>query len=223
MTAVLMFLLLTLASPPQAPPSGQSPQQPAFTEWIGDFAGAALDPAKWEPYSFGGGAAANIKVADGEVHLQAAGESRSGIRTRKQFQGDRFIVEAQLARVAPGIPRPGQTGAPIGNAVLAVMFDGDGRNRIEWILTTEGTMEAWLVRDGRAERLDNRHMGTKETAPRLGIARRGDTLLFTLNGEVGVSKEHVKNLPNHFFVMLYGFGSSENDWKALRVVTPAES
>jgi len=32
-----------------------------------------------------------------------------------------------------------------------------------------------------------------------------------LNGQMGMQKT-VKNLPRDFWVMLYGFGSSENDW-----------
>ena len=32
--------------------------------------------------------------------------------------------------------------------------------------------------------------------------------------------ETIKNLPRSFTVMLYGYGSSENDWDSVRVVTP---
>ena len=80
--------------------------------------------------------------------------------------------------------------------------------------------------DGRGERLDNRKLGTKLKNPVLGVVRRGDEFLFVLNGpdspeeaaQVGLQKT-IKNLPRTFRVMLYGFGSSENDWDAVRVVT----
>ena len=107
---------------------------------------------------------------------------------------------------------------------MTVLFDGSGRNRIEWILTSEGTFEAWSVVDGRGERLDNRNLGTKFKNPVLAVVRRGDEFLFVLNGpdsppqdaQVGLRKT-IKNLPRSFRVMLYGFGSSENEWDAVRV------
>ena len=120
----------------------------------------------------------------------------------------------------------GDRSAPLGFAALTVLFDGAGRNRVEWILTSEGTLEAWSVVDGRGERLDNRKLGTKMKNPVLGVVRRGDEFLFVLNGpdspeeaaQVGL-RTTIKNLPRSFRVMLYGFGSSENDWDAVRVVT----
>ena len=77
--------------------------------------------------------------------------------------------------------------------------------------------EAWAVVDGRAERLDGRNLATKATNPTLSIARRGDEFLFALNGEVGLQKT-VKNLPRSFRVMLYGYGSSENNWNSLQLL-----
>ena len=73
--------------------------------------------------------------------------------------------------------------------------------------------------DGRGERLDNRKLGTKVENPTLGIVRRGDEFLFMLNGEEGM-RSTIKNMPRTFHVMLYGYGSSENDWDNVRVVTP---
>jgi hypothetical protein len=94
------------------------------------------------------------------------------------------------------------------------------------MLTSEGTFEAWSVVDGRGERLDDRKLGTKMKNPVLAIVRRGDEFLFVLNGpdsppqeaQVGLRKT-IKNMPRTFHVMLYGFGTSENNWDALRVVT----
>jgi hypothetical protein len=40
-----------------------------------------------------------------------------------------------------------------------------------------------------------------------------------LNGQEGLRRT-IKNLPRNFHVMLYGFGTSQNDWDAVRVVTP---
>jgi hypothetical protein len=131
-----------------------------------------------------------------------------------------------VAKVGPQIVQPGERATPLGFAALTLLFDSSGRNRVEWILTSEGTFEAWSVVDGRGERLDNRKLGTKLKNPVLAVVRRGDEFLFVLNGpdsppqeaQVGV-KAVVKNLPRTFRVMLYGFGSSENNWDAVRVVT----
>ena len=90
------------------------------------------------------------------------------------FTGERWIVEAQVAKVGPSLPEPGTTGIAPGYATLTIMFDGSGRNRIEWILTSEGVFEAWAVRDGQGERLDNHRLGTKIKSPVLSIVRRGD-------------------------------------------------
>jgi hypothetical protein len=37
--------------------------------------------------------------------------------------------------------------------------------------------------------------------------------------QVGLTRT-IKNMPRGFHVMLYGFGSSENHWDAVRVTTP---
>jgi hypothetical protein len=99
-----------------------------------------------------------------------------------------------------------------------VLFDESGRNRVEWILTSEGVFEAWAIVDGVSSRIDNHKLGTKTPNPTIGIVRRGDDFLFMLNGQMGMQKT-VKNLPHDFWVMLYGFGSSENDWSSVRVAT----
>ena len=108
---------------------------------------------------------------------------------------------------------------------MTILFDGSGRNRVEWILTSDGTFEAWAVTDGRAERLDNRNLGTKMKNPFLSIVRRGDEFLFVINSpdgkaedaQIGLTKT-IKNMPKSFHLMLYGYGSSENNWSAARVV-----
>jgi hypothetical protein len=200
-------------------------QQPAFDDWADDFSGERLDETKWERFSFQG-AGGKVEVAGGQVRLRSGNETRAGIRSRRSFTAERFSAEARLARVAPQLPEPGKKGGELGFASLAILFDGSGRNRVEWILTTEGTFEAWSVVDGQSERLDNRKLGTKIKNPVLGLVRRGDEFLFVLNGpdsppaeaQVGLRKT-IKNLPNTFHVMLYGFGSSQNDWDAVRVVT----
>ena len=64
-----------------------------------------------------------------------------------------------------------------------------------------------------------------DAQPRRPPARRGDEFLFILNGpdsppqeaQIGLKKT-IKNLPRNFRVMLYGFGSSENNWDSVRVV-----
>jgi hypothetical protein len=150
------------------------------------------------------------------------GGSRFGVRTKPGFTSDRFIVEATVAKVGAALPEEGQKSLPLGFATICIMFDSTGRNRIEWILTSEGTFEAWSVIDGTGERLDDRKLGTKIEHPTLGIVRRGDEFFFMLNGQPGLQKT-IKNLPRSFHVMLYGFGSSENNWDSVRIVTPKQS
>lgn len=194
-------------------------QQPALDEWRDDFNSQALDETKWERFTFEGGSGGKFKIENGELRMRGAGGSRSGVRSKAEFTGERFVVNAKLAKVESALPEPDQRTLPIGNAILTILFDGSGRNRIEWILTSEGTFEAWSVVDGRGERLDAHNLGTKEKAPTLSVARRGDDFYFALNGQVGLQKT-IKNLPRSFHVMLYGYGSSENDWDWVSVVTP---
>lgn len=208
-------------------PSPQPPQQArAFDEWGDTFDGDRLDESKWERFTFEGGGGGKLEVKDGELRLRSASGTRAGVRSRAEFAGEQFSVEAHVAKVGPAYPDPSQKGTPVGFAALTILFDGSGRNRIEWILTSEKTFEAWAVVDGRSERLDDRNLGTKMKNPVIAVVRRGDEFLFVLNGpdsppqdaQVGLKKT-VKNLPRAFRVMLYGFGSSENNWDSVRVVT----
>jgi hypothetical protein len=205
-----------------APPSGQKPQASmAADEWGDAFNGETLDPAKWERFSFEGGSGGKLKLENGELRMRGMSGSRSGVRSKATWTSDRFIFEATLAKVQAALAEPGQSGAPIGNAILCLLFDGSGRNRVEWILTSEGTFEAWSIVDGRGERLDDHNLATKEKKPTIAIVRRGDEFLFVLNGQVGLIRT-IKNLPRGFTVMLYGYGTSENDWDSVRVVTPKQ-
>jgi hypothetical protein len=210
----------------QQQPVQAQKQQPAYDEWADEFLGDALDESKWERFSFEGAGGGKLEVKGGEVRIRSANNTRAGIRSKQSFTGDRLSVEARVARVAAQIPGPEDKAAPLGFAGVTLLFDSTGRNRVEWILTSEGTFEAWSVVDGRGERLDNRKLGTKIKNPVIAIVRRGDEFLFVLNGpdsppeaaQVGLQKT-IKNLPRTFRVMLYGFGSSENDWDSVRVVT----
>jgi hypothetical protein len=193
-------------------------QQPQVAEWVDNFDGKQLDAGKWERFSFQGTSGGKLKVESGELRMRGMHESRSGVRSKQSFTGDRFIVEATIAKVEMPLSAPEEKSTPLGTAVVAIMFDGSGRNRIEWMWTSEKTLEAWSVIDGAAERLDNRTLGTKLRNPTLGIVRRGDEFLFMLNGQEGLSKI-IKNMPRSYRVMLYGWSSSENDWDSVRVVT----
>ncbi len=211
---------------PATPPAPAQQSAPGFSEWKDDFAGDALDGSKWERFSFEGGGGGKMEVRDGQLRLRSANQTRAGVRSKETFTGDRFIVEAQVAKVGPRLPQPGERAAPLGFAGLTILFDGSGRNRIEWIFTSENTFEAWSVVDGRSERIDNRKLGTKLKNPVIAIVRRSDEFLFVLNApdapadaaQVGLTKT-IKNLPRNFHVMLYGYGSSENNWDSVRVVT----
>jgi hypothetical protein len=233
-SAAIAFILaasaLTAGARQQSSSQQQSPaaaqQQPAFDQWADDFNAAALDETKWERFSFEGAGGGKLELKDGELRIRSTNGSRSGVRSRQSFASDKFSVEAQVARVGQQILLPGDKSSPLGFASLTLLFDGSGRNRVEWILTSEGTFEAWSVVDGRGQRIDDRKLGTKIKNPILGIVRRGDEFLFVLNApdsppgaaQVGLKKT-IKNLPRTFHVMLYGFGSSENDWNDVRVVT----
>jgi hypothetical protein len=215
LSGVLFILLGSMQHSAQA--QEQPANAPAVNEWTDTFDGAALDPQKWELHSLEGGNG-KVEVKEGQLRMRGQNGWRAGVRTKQSFSGDRFIVEGTIARVGRALPDPGSNVLPIGNAILTILFDGAGRNRIEWILTSEGTFEAWSVVDGRGERLDNQKLGTKLKNPTLGIVRKGDEFHFMLNGQEGLRKT-IKNLPRTFHVMLYGFGSSENDWDSVRVVT----
>ena len=216
----LVIVLAAVASPAQER-SGSAPapssKPPAVDEWGDDFNGMELDQTKWERFTFEGGNGGTLKVEGGQLRMRGVSGARSGVRSTKTFTGDHFVINAVLAKVGAGLPEPGQSATPPGNAILTVLFDSSGRNRIEWILTSEGIFEAWSMIDGRGERLDSRNLATKVINPTLSIARRGDEYLFALNGQVGLQKT-IKNLPRGFHVMLYGYGSSENNWDSVQVL-----
>lgn len=193
-------------------------QSPQVEEWVDNFDGKQLDADKWERFSFQGTSGGKLKLEEGQLRMRGMHGSRSGVLSRRNFTSTRFIFEATIAKVETPLPAPDEKGTPPGSAVLAIMFDGSGRNRIEWLWTSEKTLEAWAVVDGAGERLDNRKLGTKLKNPTLGIVRRGDEFLFMLNGQEGLSKT-IKNMPRSFRVMLYGWSSAENDWDSVRVVT----
>jgi hypothetical protein len=219
--ALLFVFGLVSATRAQQPSAstGASPPPLIVEEWSDQFDGQTLDPEKWERYTFEGGGGGKVEVGGGELRMRGMGGARAGVRSKPPFNGDRFIVEATVARVGAAMPEPGQSSAPPGNAILTVMFDSTGHNRIEWLLTSDGSFEAWSVVDGKGERLDNHKLGTKLGNPTLSIARRGDDYFFALNGEVGLQKS-IRNMPRSFRVMLYGYGSSENDWDSVRVIVP---
>src|SRR3712207_9371107 len=59
-----------------------------------------------------------------------------------------------------------QPDLPAGNAILTLLFDDTGYNRIEWLITSEGVFEAWAVLHERGERLDMGNIGTRVAKPR---------------------------------------------------------
>jgi len=209
-------------------PSQTSTQnKPQFEEWSDEFNGDQLDEKKWEKFTFEGGSGGKLEVKDGAVQIRSAGKTRAGIRTKDSFSGDRFAVEGRLSKVSAAYPEPGSRISTLGFGTLTILFDGSGRNRIEWMLTSEGTFEAWSIVDGRGERLDNKKLGTKMKNPVLLIVRKGDEFSFYINDPKGKPQDAqlgltatVRNLPKSFHVMLYGYGSSENNWDGVRVVVP---
>jgi hypothetical protein len=201
---------------PQGSQSGQA--GPAFDEWGDTFDGKELDAARWERFSFEGGGLSSLKVEDGHLAMRGTSGSRAGVWSKQEFDSDQAIVEAAIVKVGQGYPEPGSGRLAFGNAIVTLMFDGSGRNRVEWLLTSEGTFEAWAMVDGRTQRLDSSNLGTKIKNPTLSIARKGDDFYFALNGQVGLQK-NVRGLPRAFRVMLYGLGTSECVWDSVRVLT----
>jgi hypothetical protein len=190
--------------------------------WIDDFNGKALDSAKWERFTFEGADDARVEVKGGQLRLRGARGSRSGVRSKQKFAGDSFTVEATIGKIGAAMPEPEQRGMPIGHGILTLLFDGSELNRLEWILTSAGTFEAWAIINGQGERLDSRNLGTNIINPTLGIVRRGDEFTFTVNGEEAIRR----TLPNPggaFQVMLYGYSSTENNWDAVRVQAQASN
>ena len=190
-------------------------QQPALEEWKDDFDGSALDGAKWERFKIEGGEA-NLNVREGQVQLSGADGSRAGIRSKQQFSGDRFIAEATVAKITAVKPQP------FGNAVITLLFDDTGRNRIEWIINNDGKFEAWDITNGKNERFDDRQSSASAANAKLGIARRGADFFFTVNDQVKLQRT-IPNLPATFRVMLYGFGTSQNDWASARILMPKQT
>ena len=219
LSAICISLCVTVRAQESAPSPSPKTQAPQADEWGDDFSGTTLDDKKWERFSFEGGSGGTLKLADGLLQLRSMSGTRSGVRSRNTFNGDHFVINATIAKVGPALAEPGQSGSQLGNAIVTVLFDSSGRNRLEWILTSEGTFEAWSMVDGRGERLDSRNLATKAANPTLSIARRGDEYLFALNGQVGLQKT-IKNLPRSFRLMLYGYGSSENNWDSVQVLLP---
>jgi hypothetical protein len=193
-------------------------QQPPVEEWRDDFEGEKLDDTKWEPFTFEGGSGGKIEVKNQQLRMRGAGDSRSGIRSKRSFHGDRFFLEGAIAKVGTRAPRPGEASFPAGFAIVTVLFDGASVNRLEWLLRSDGILEAWQSIEGRLTRLDKGNLATKEKAPQLGIARRGEKVYFMLNREVGLEVT-LRGLPMDFKVMVYGFGSSENNWESVAVQT----
>jgi hypothetical protein len=227
LAAPLSIAQQTTPTPSSTPAPAQQQQaaQPAalaVDEWGDDFNGKELDQTKWERFTFEGGGGGKFEVKEGQLRMRSMSGSRAGVRSKQAFTGDRFIVEATIGHVGSALPEPGSSGVPLGNAIVTILFDGSGRNRIEWLLTSEGTFEAWSMIDGRGERLDNRKLATKIENPTLSIMRKGDEFFFALNGQIGLQST-IKNQPHSFHVMLYGFGSSENNWDAVHVVTPKQA
>jgi hypothetical protein len=139
------------------------------------------------------------------------------VRSKTTFTGESITVEAAIGKAGETLPDAEQRGAPLGHAILALLFDGSERNRLEWIMTSAGTFEAWAIVNGQGARLDDGNLGTNIGNPTLGIVRRGDEFSFTVNGQEALRKT-VKNLGRNFQLMLYGYSSSENNWDSVRVV-----
>src|SRR5688500_13328288 len=106
---LLLLGLLFSAAFVRAQEPGAQPSQktPAFDEWGDTFAGDRLDATKWDRFTFEGGGGGKLEVRDGQLQLRSANQTRAGVRSKNLFTGDRFSVEAAVAKVGPQIPSPG--------------------------------------------------------------------------------------------------------------------
>jgi hypothetical protein len=215
--AVGMLLAVCRTAAAQQPSAPAQGTQPAVAEWRDDFDGDKLDETKWEKYTFAGGGG-KVEVKEKQLRLRGGEESRSGVRSRQTFTGERFFVQAQLAKVGERAPQQGEEGMQAGTAILSVLFGGSSTNRVEWLLRSDGMFEAWVSVDNRMERIDKRKLATKAKSLWLGIGRRGDQIFLMVNDKVAL--EHTqRGLPSDFKVMLYGFSTTENNWDAVSVQT----
>jgi len=127
---------------PAPAPSPAASNATQFQEWSDDFAGDKLDEKKWEKYTFEGGSGGKLEVKDGTIQIRSGSKTRAGIRSKDSFTGDKFVIEAKTSKVGAAYPVPGERTSTLGFGALTILFDGAGRNRIEWILTSDGTFEA---------------------------------------------------------------------------------
>jgi hypothetical protein len=217
--AVLIAACLTSAAQ-QQPAQGAPAQaaQPAVEEWRDEFDGEKLDETKWEKYTFEGGGGGKVELKEKQLRLRGGEGSRSGVRSKQSFGGERFLVQAQVTKVGERAPQMGEQGMQPGTGVLTVLFGGNPNNRIEWLLRSDGIFEAWVVVDGRSERVDNRQLATKVKSLWLGIGRRGDQIFLMVNDKVALERQ-VRGLGPNFKVMVYGFGTTETSWDAVSVQT----
>ena len=216
LAAVAVLFAACLNAAGQQPAQAQG-AQPAVEEWRDDFDGDKLDETKWERYTFAG-CGGKAEVKDKQLRLRGGEESRSGVRSRQTFSSERFFVQAQVVKVGERAPQQGEQGMQPGTAVLTVLFGGNPTNRIEWLLRSDGIFEAWLVVDGRSERIDNRQLATKVKSLWLGIGRRGDQIFLMVTDKVALERQ-VRGMGPDFKVMLYGFGTTETSWDAITVQT----
>src|ERR1041384_2887261 len=77
---------------------------PQFDQWGDDFSAGALDETKWERFTFEGGGGGKLEVRDGQLQIRSANKTRSGVRSKPTFTGDRFSVEATVAKVGAQLP-----------------------------------------------------------------------------------------------------------------------
>lgn len=217
LAAVLLLLAACHHAAARQQPAPAQGAQPAVDEWKDEFDADKLDETKWERYTFqGGGGKAELK--EKQLRLRGGESSRSGVRSKQTFNGERFFVQAALVKVGERAPEEGEQGMQAGTAVLTVLFGGSPNNRVEWLLRSDGLFEAWVSVDGRMERIDNRKLATKAKSLFLGIGRRGDQLFFMVNDKVAF--EHTqRGMTSSFKVMLYGYGTSENNWDSVSVQT----
>src|SRR5438552_253013 len=96
----------------QSPAPQNQSSTPALQQWEDAFDGHVLDASKWDNFAIRG-SAAQAQVEGGQLKLRIANNSRSGIRSKQYFDGERFLAEATIARANAPAPLYGSGASEI--------------------------------------------------------------------------------------------------------------
>ena len=79
---ILCVLIVSAQDKQQQQSTEQQKAAPPVEEWNDDFAGDALDAAKWERFTFEGGGGGKLEIKDGQLRLRSMSRTRAGVRSK---------------------------------------------------------------------------------------------------------------------------------------------